>query len=744
MAADQAKRLEAMPVKPGCRVLRALLGQEREERRIRLTAMAVLLVAVMGSGAVILWQAVNNTQNQHELALSESLHDRASIVKQALEHTSQDIASNVTDRPHLKTVLGRILDDKATPTDETDLSRILDNIAKRNNMLAIELLDGRGRALGRRGEFIANPKFSAPVRLQYPAMLLWDQRYVLDQRVSILEGGRKLGEARVQLTLEEIDKLFAHQKGLGETGEFVMCASLSAHEMTCYPSRWSPDGDKVESQFRDGNPLPMHYALTGESGTIQTVDYRKQQVVAAFGSVSDSGLGMVMKRDRAEFWDISLNSFTGAMPLLLLLSVGGVWLLRWRLAPLVRNVVESRARLKTVIDSAPDAIVCLDERGCIRSFNPAAVALFGYQPSEVAGNHISLLLPEVSSEGASALLQNGMSRGSRKDGGTLSVEISVAKVLSETDAGYVATLRDVSLREQAESELKARYAEVRVLNEQLKDSQNQLLQSEKMASVGQLAAGVAHEINNPIAYVHSNLGTLENYAQDLFRLVTAYEAAEAAIADGAVLEQLQAAKGKADIDFLRADMCSLMDETRDGITRVKKIVQDLKDFSRIDATDKWHWADLQSGLDSTLNIVWNELKYKAEVRKEYADIPEVECRPSQLNQVFLNLLVNAGHAIKEKGVITIRTGQEGEAVWIEIADSGKGIAPEHLTRIFEPFFTTKPVGQGTGLGLSLSYGIVQKHGGRIEVQSVQAKGTAFKVWLPIRQSEPLEAVAAQG
>ncbi len=733
-----------MPAKLGCRVLRALLGQEREERRIRLTAMAVLLVAVMGSGAVILWQAVNNTQNQLELALEESLRDRASIVKQALAHASEDVASNVTDRPHLKMVLARIMDGKATAADVGYLPRILDNIAKRDNIRAIELWDGRGRVLGRRGEFIANPKFSAPVRLLHPAMLLWDQRYVLDQRVSILEDGRKLGEARVQLTLKDIDKLFAHKKGLGETGEFVMCGRQSAQDMTCYPSRWSPDGDRVESRFRDGKPLPMHYALEGESGMIVAQDYRKQQVVAAFGGVGDLGLGMVIKRDRAEFLDMSIKSFAGAMPMLLLLSVSGVWLLRWRLAPLVHDVVESRAELKAVIDSAPDAIVSLDERGRIRSFNPAAIALFGCQPNEVVGSPISLLLPEVASEGASTLPENGMSRGSRKDGGTFSVEISVAKVLSETGSGYVATLRDVTLREQAESELKVRYAEVRELNKQLKDTQNQLLQSEKMASVGQLAAGVAHEINNPIGYVYSNLGTLENYAQDMFRLLTAYEAAEAAIADDAVLERLRAAKEEADIEFLRADMRSLMDETRDGITRVKQIVQNLKDFSRIDAVDEWHWADLRKGLDATLNIMWNELKYKAEVRREYADIPEVECRPSQLNQVFLNLLVNAGHAIKDKGVITIRTGQEGEAVWIEIADSGKGIAPEHLTRIFDPFFTTKPVGQGTGLGLSLSYGIVQKHGGRIEVQSVQGKGTAFKVWLPIRQSESLEAVAAQG
>ncbi|MEW5944004.1 MAG: ATP-binding protein, partial [Pseudomonadota bacterium] len=179
---------------------------------------------------------------------------------------------------------------------------------------------------------------------------------------------------------------------------------------------------------------------------------------------------------------------------------------------------------------------------------------------------------------------------------------------------------------------------------------------------------------------------------------------------------------------------ALMSESKEGISRVKQIVQNLKDFSHVGAEDEWQWADLHKGLDSTLNIVWNELKYKAEVVKEYGNLPEVECLPSQLNQVFMNLLVNAGHAIEERGVITIRTGVEGEQVWVEIADTGKGIAPEHLSKIFDPFFTTKPVGKGTGLGLSLSYSIVQKHQGRIEVHSEVGKGAAFRVWLPQRRA----------
>jgi signal transduction histidine kinase len=161
-------------------------------------------------------------------------------------------------------------------------------------------------------------------------------------------------------------------------------------------------------------------------------------------------------------------------------------------------------------------------------------------------------------------------------------------------------------------------------------------------------------------------------------------------------------------------------------------VQDLKDFSHVDETDK-QWASLEKGMDSTLNVVWNELKYKTEVVKEYAGIPDIECIPSQLNQVFMNLLINAAQAIDKHGRITVRTGQEDQKVWVEIQDTGRGIKPEHLSRIFDPFFTTKPVGKGTGLGLSLSYGIVNKHNGRIEVHSEEGQGTSFRIWLPTTQ-----------
>ncbi|HEX6829583.1 MAG TPA: ATP-binding protein, partial [Burkholderiales bacterium] len=190
-----------------------------------------------------------------------------------------------------------------------------------------------------------------------------------------------------------------------------------------------------------------------------------------------------------------------------------------------------------------------------------------------------------------------------------------------------------------------------------------------------------------------------------------------------------------DLEFLRQDMVALVRECREGMIRVKKIVQDLKDFSRSGSEEKWQVADVHQGLDTTLNIVWNELKYKCELRKEYGELPMIECLPFQLNQVFMNLLVNAAQAIPEKGVVTLRTGRQGDQVYVEISDTGTGILPEHKSRLFEPFFTTKAQGKGTGLGLPVSYGIVERHRGRIEVQSEPGKGASFRVWLPIAQPE---------
>lgn len=287
-----------------------------------------------------------------------------------------------------------------------------------------------------------------------------------------------------------------------------------------------------------------------------------------------------------------------------------------------------------------------------------------------------------------------------------------------------------------------RTAELKKTLAHLQNTQSQLLQSEKMASIGQLAAGVAHEINNPVGFVKSNLGTMNEYRKDLMRLVDHYRTLEATVVkdkdmqgNGALqkaLENIQKVKEEIDLSFILDDYSNVINESFEGMARVAKIVADLKDFAHVDKAELEH-ADLNKGIESTLNIVWNELKYKAEVIKDLGDIPPIECYPQRLNQVFMNILVNAAQSIENKGEIRITTRADNEHVEIRISDTGTGIPPDVLPKIFDPFFTTKDVGKGTGLGLNMAYNIIQKHKGTIDVESEAGKGTTFIIRL---QTDP--------
>jgi len=295
-------------------------------------------------------------------------------------------------------------------------------------------------------------------------------------------------------------------------------------------------------------------------------------------------------------------------------------------------------------------------------------------------------------------------------------------------------LQDRTEMRAAQEELHARFEQLQITNSKLEQAQNQLLQSDKMASIGQLAAGVAHEINNPVGFVSSNLTTLRQYVQSLLKLVDAQAALRQQPDDAELARQLARVEDEAELDYLKEDLPQLLDESAEGLTRVKKIVQDLKDFSRVDQSD-WQQADLNAGLESTLNVVRNEVKYKAEVSMNLGSLPLVLCLAGQLNQVFMNLIVNASHAIADRGVITLSSGREGDWVWVQVDDTGCGMSEEVQRRIFEPFFTTKDVGKGTGLGLSLSFSIVQRHDGLIQVRSTPGQGSSFRVWVPIEGPE---------
>jgi len=264
----------------------------------------------------------------------------------------------------------------------------------------------------------------------------------------------------------------------------------------------------------------------------------------------------------------------------------------------------------------------------------------------------------------------------------------------------------------------------------LKEAQAQLVQSEKLASVGQLAAGVAHEINNPIGFITSNLGTLKTYAELMKRLLEGYRQHAAAPQEG-LLSELRQLEEAEDLEFVLEDIDELLADSIAGSARVKEIVQGLKSFSRVDEA-KLAEEDLHAGIDSTLKVVANEIKYKCQVEKDFGDLPRVVCNLAQINQVFMNLLVNAAQAMESQGTITITTRTEGDFAVVRFRDTGSGIPADKLGSIFDPFFTTKPVGSGTGLGLSISYGIIQDHGGSIEVESEVGVGTEFAIRLPLR------------
>lgn len=298
---------------------------------------------------------------------------------------------------------------------------------------------------------------------------------------------------------------------------------------------------------------------------------------------------------------------------------------------------------------------------------------------------------------------------------------------------YVASVMKNEI--QSQSRLKQAYDKLSDTYDDLKRVQSQLLQQDKMASIGQLAAGVAHEINNPMGFIISNLGTLSRYVEKLNAYLLSNEKLSAG-GDPAMLELMMQERKKYKVDLIRKDLPELIAESQEGAERVRRIVQDLKSFSRVDSSSG-AYNDIHEGLESTISIAWNELKYKAAVIREYGRLPQVWCNMGQLNQVFLNLLVNAAHAIAEQGEIRITTALEGNSVRIAIRDSGSGIPPENIKHIFDPFFTTKEVGKGTGLGLAIAYDIVvNKHGGKIEVQSEPDRGSTFTITLPVeRESE---------
>ncbi len=438
----------------------------------------------------------------------------------------------------------------------------------------------------------------------------------------------------------------------------------------------------------------------------------------------------------------------------------------------MQNVLtESRNKLKIVFDSLQEEIVSINKTYHIVSANRAFQKNVGLSFGEIVGKSCfsnksvlssgccketeASLAKHVQKVFASGLPQNYLDIAKDKDGQTKYRRFSCLPIIDDDGKVFelVIVARDITERMQQSKKIKflnkklqdtvnqvqAKNEELKNTLETLKTTQAQILHSEKMASVGQLAAGVAHEINNPIGFVSSNLRTLSDYQNDINKLLEHYRqlianlkgaAKDLPFYIGEKIDQIATLEKTIDIDFILDDVMNLVGESKDGTERIKKIVLDLKDFAH-PGEDKIYAADINKGIESTLNVVWNEIKYKAVVTKDYRDLPLVECYPQQLNQVFANLLVNAAHAIEKQGEINIATRALDGKVEIKISDTGAGIPKENLSKIFDPFFTTKEVGKGTGLGLNISYKIIEGHNGTIDVESTVGKGTTFTIRIPI-------------
>jgi two-component system NtrC family sensor kinase len=390
-------------------------------------------------------------------------------------------------------------------------------------------------------------------------------------------------------------------------------------------------------------------------------------------------------------------------------------------------VTSGKREWEDTMDSIPEMVLMCNPSGAITRCNRAVTTFTGLSYNQILGLDCLELFVRSGMEIISCDDNSGQMVS---EGGARNFELlfnELKQIGSNDVRGSVVTIHETTEFRRMNESLQRTSAE-------LHQAQAQAFQQEKMASIGQLAAGVAHEINNPMGFISSNLATMGKYMQKLGAFETALIEAVQKRGDQETVALVNDVRTELKIDFILKDLHTLLEESRDGAQRVRCIVRDLKSFSHEDEAQCKPFS-INECLDSTLNMARNEIKYVADVERDYDPaLPLLNGYPQKLNQVFMNLLVNAAHAIEEHGTIRLKTFSEGGDIVVCISDTGKGIAPENLTRIFEPFFTTKVVGKGTGLGLSISYDIIKNHGGILTVESEVGTGTTFTVRLPLNHT----------
>jgi PAS domain S-box-containing protein len=408
-------------------------------------------------------------------------------------------------------------------------------------------------------------------------------------------------------------------------------------------------------------------------------------------------------------------------------------------------VRRSEARLRTIIDSTPLGICITNEDGIFEYVNDAYCRIYGYAPAELVGAHFTTIVAPDKVQFWRDLHDKYMRMTGEEIRGYS--DIRTEWIVRHKDGKPITILADAAriTREDGKHQkvtFVMNISEMAKLRENLRQSELQLMQAEKMSSLGQMVAGVAHEVNTPLGYVKSNLQLLMDAQKEMKSLLALHQKLKEQILHGssnAVAKLLGDIEKQSEAATLHAEIEKMCLNSLDGIERIQELVSSLKNFSRLDEA-AFKQTDLNDNIESTLKIAAHLVREKGiKIEKDFGTLPEIPAYPAQLNQVFLNLLTNAVQAVThEKGKIVITTRQDGSHAVVKVSDNGTGIQPEHLNKVFEPFFTTKDVGKGTGLGLSIVYKIIEKHGGKIFAESTVGKGSTFTVVLPIERVDFVE------
>ena len=704
-------------------------------------------------------EAVNRLEN-HSLVLAEELERRLNSTNVALETLRSKAIATATSQTS-QSSMAALTSDLETLTHAIEGLRTLAVFDAAGNVVACNRPELIGRNFSQRDYFITarqNPD-AAVLFLSEPFTTTLGVYTVMLSRIVPGKNGEFAGIVNATIDNQEIANLMLSMHAGQETTLSVVHGGgkllvLVPEQKTASPGMLLNVPDSLFRRHLDSGQTAS--LLRGRSVVTGTERFMSMRTLQPPALHMNMPLMVGAARDRDEV----LAEWRNQLLMRLLLFAGvaastvmGMWLYQRRQRQLERLMQDkenelrrSVALLQGFIDNLPGTAYVKDANSQTLMANRSFQTLLGIDPASMIGKTSRELFPgefgdkittddqEVFASGSTRVIEESFNGRDYE-----SVKFVIDDGYGQPCLGGMTM--DITARKQTERAMASQMQLLREVNHKLEEAHTQLLQSEKMASIGQLAAGVAHELNNPIGFVYSNLGTLEEYLKDIFEISQACERAAATAANPADFAHINTLKAEKQFDFLANDIFALMRESKDGIVRVKKIIDDLKNFSRVGETE-WQLADIHQGLDSTLNVVWNELKYKCTVTKHYAtDLPSIMCLQAQLNQVFMNLLINSAQAIESAGQIIITTRRlDDEHIELSFSDNGKGIAPEHLKRIFDPFFTTKPVGQGTGLGLSITYGIINKHHGKIEVRSQPGVGTTFTIVLPVQQ--PLTEAAA--